>query len=104
MADVYVMPSVSEPFGLVALESMKNNTPVIISKQSGASEVINHALKVNFWDVNEMANKIVGILQYPEAYDELKFNSFKESKKFNLDTPANHCINCYNKAIGGYEK
>ena len=104
MADLYIMPSVSEPFGLVALESMKNNTPVIISKQSGAAEVINHALKVDFWDVNEMANKIMCVLHYTEAYEELKKNSWEESKKFNLDTPAQKCIACYNKAMGGFRK
>src|SRR5208282_5530056 len=59
MADVDVMPSVSEPFGIAPLEAMSHDVPVIISKQSGVSEVLTHALKVDFWDINEMANKIV---------------------------------------------
>ncbi len=99
MADLYVMPSVSEPFGLVALESIKNNTPLIISKQSGVSEVLNHALKVDFWDVDEMANKIINILNYPELHGELKENSFREAQRFNLDTPAQKCVDCYKKAL-----
>ena len=67
MADLYVMPSVSEPFGIAPLEAMSHDVPVIISKQSGVSEVLNHALKVDFWDVDEMANKIVAVLQAPAA-------------------------------------
>ena len=57
MADIYVMPSVSEPFGITALEAMKNKAPVIVSKQSGVSEVVRHCLKVDFWDVNELISK-----------------------------------------------
>ncbi|MHC4436967.1 MAG: glycosyltransferase, partial [Planctomycetota bacterium] len=65
MADLYVMPSVSEPFGIAPLEALDNDVPVIISKQSGVSEVLMHALKVDFWDVNEIANKVVAVLKYP---------------------------------------
>jgi len=100
MADLYVMPSVSEPFGLVALESLKNNTPIIISKQSGVSEVLNHALKVDFWDVDEMANKIVSILEFSELHKELRKNSYLEAQRFNLNTPARKTIKCYKNAIG----
>jgi glycogen(starch) synthase len=99
MADLYVMPSVSEPFGLVALESMKNGTPILISKQSGASEVINHALKTDFWDIDEMANKIVNTLMYPELLQELKENSDREVQKFNLDEPASKTKKIYEKAL-----
>jgi glycogen(starch) synthase len=63
MADLYVMPSVSEPFGIAPLEAMSHDVPVIISKQSGVSEVLTHALKVDFWDINEMANKIIAVLR-----------------------------------------
>ncbi len=99
MADLYVMPSVSEPFGLVALESLKNNTPILISKQSGVSEVVTNAFKVDFWDVEEMTNKIVSFLSYPSLSYELKKNGFEESKKFNLAEPAKKCIDCYNEVI-----
>ncbi|OYT32761.1 glycosyltransferase family 1 protein [Candidatus Woesearchaeota archaeon] len=102
MADLYVMPSVSEPFGLVALESMKNNTPLIISKQSGVSEVVKHALKVDFWDVDELANKIVGVLRHPALRYELKENIKREVKKFDLDTPAKKTIDIYNKVLRGF--
>ncbi len=72
MADVFVMPSVSEPFGITPLESMIRNTPAVISKQSGVSEVVKHALKVDFWDVNELANKILGVLNYEALRHTLK--------------------------------
>ena len=62
-ADLFILPSVSEPFGLTPLESLMNGTPVLISKQSGVSEVLRHALKVDFWDTDEMANKIISVLK-----------------------------------------
>jgi glycogen(starch) synthase len=64
LSDVFVMPSVSEPFGLVPLEAMRTNVPVIVSKQSGVAEVLKHAIKVDFWDVDGMADAIYGILHY----------------------------------------
>ncbi len=64
MSDVFVMPSISEPFGLVPLEAMRTNVPVIVSKQSGVAEVLKHAIKVDFWDVDGMADAIYGILHY----------------------------------------
>ncbi len=65
LTDVFVMPSVSEPFGIVPLEAMRSNVPVVISKQSGVSEVLKHAIKIDFWDVNAMADAIYGLLKYP---------------------------------------
>ncbi len=64
-SDLYVMPSVSEPFGISPLEAMRANVPTIISKQSGVAEVLHHAIKVDFWDVNAMADAIYGLLNYP---------------------------------------
>jgi glycosyltransferase involved in cell wall biosynthesis len=78
MSDLYVMPSVSEPFGISTLEAMQNNVPVIISKQSGVSEVINHAIKVDFWDIDHMADAIYGILNYPSFGEYMIKNSLKE--------------------------
>lgn len=65
ISDVYVMPSVSEPFGISPLEAMMSDVPVIISKQSGVAEVLRHALKVDFWDVDDLADAIYGMLHYP---------------------------------------
>ena len=76
-ADLYVMPSVSEPFGLTPLEAIKNGTPVLISKQSGISEVIRNALRVDFWDIEEMANKTLAVLRY----QKLKKFLIQESQK-----------------------
>ncbi|MDP4266613.1 MAG: glycosyltransferase family 4 protein [Bacteroidota bacterium] len=64
LSDVYVMPSVSEPFGISPLEAMRSNVPVIISKQSGVSEVLHHAIKVDFWDIDAIADTIYGLLKY----------------------------------------
>jgi len=64
LSDVYVMPSVSEPFGISPLEAMRSNVPTIISKQSGVSEVLKHALKVDFWDVDAIADAIHALLKY----------------------------------------
>jgi len=99
-ADLYVMPSVSEPFGLVALESLKQGTPIMISKQSGVSEVVKHALKVDFWDTDEMANKIVNVLRSKALYNELKQNGTKEGERFNIIEPAEKVNEIYKKVIG----
>ncbi len=99
MADLYVMPSVSEPYGLVALEALKNKTPIIISKQSGVSEVLNHALKVDFWDINEMTNKIVSVLNYQELFEELKDNGSSEVESFTLEEPAKKTMAIYHDAL-----
>ena len=64
-SDVYIMPSVSEPFGISPLEAMQSDVPVIISKQSGVAEILTHAVKVDFWDIDAMADAIYGILSYP---------------------------------------
>lgn len=64
LTDVYVMPSVSEPFGISPLEAMQSNVPVIISHQSGVAEILKHAIKVDFWDIDAMADAIYGILNY----------------------------------------
>ena len=79
LSDVYVMPSVSEPFGISPLEAMRTGVPSVISKQSGAAEILRYAFKVDFWNVDAMADQIYGLLQYPalakfaatEGYDEV---------------------------------
>ena len=95
MADVYVMPSVSEPFGLVALESLMNKTPVIVSKTSGVSEVLTHVLKVDFWDIDEMTNKIVSVLSYGELHEELTNNGNSEARQMDIYKPAQKVAKIY---------
>ena len=70
-ADLMVMPSVSEPFGLVPLEALQHGTPSVVTKQSGVAEVLTHALKVDFWDVEEMANQILASLRYPAIRQQM---------------------------------
>ena len=95
MADLYVMPSVSEPFGIAPLEALNNDVPVIISKQSGVSEVLMHALKVDFWDVNEIANKIIAVLRYPPLGVTLRNYGNSEVRKLRWKDSAQKCVKIY---------
>lgn len=99
MADCYVMPSVSEPFGIAPLEAMRNDVPVIVSKQSGVSEVLTHALKVDFWDTDEIANKIVAVLRYPPLGQTLREHGRFELRGLNWDGAAEKCVKVYGRAI-----
>ncbi|KAA0216826.1 MAG: glycosyltransferase family 1 protein [Leptolyngbya sp. PLA3] len=101
LASCYVMPSVSEPFGIAALEAMHHDTPVIISKQSGVSEVLTHALKVDFWDVDEMANKIVAVLKYPPLSQTLRAHGSLELRGLTWGGAAEKCVRTYGRAIAG---
>ena len=95
LADVFVMPSVSEPFGIAALEAMASKTATIVSKQSGVAEVINHALKVDFWDVNEIANKIVALLEHEVLHRDLVENAYMEVLDMRWDKPAKEVLKVY---------
>ena len=99
MADLYVMPSVSEPFGIAPLEALNNDVPVIISKQSGVSEVLTHALKVDFWDVNEIANKIIAVLKYPPLGVTLRNYGNSEVRKLRWKDSAAKCVKIYEEAL-----
>ena len=99
MADLFVMPSVSEPFGLVPLEALRNDVPVLISKQSGVSEVLTHALKVDFWDVDEMANKIVAVLRHPPLQMTLREHGNFEVRKMSWQEAARQCIDVYDSLL-----
>jgi len=101
MADLYVMPSVSEPFGIAPLEALDNDVPVIISKQSGVSEVLTHALKVDFWDVDEIANKIIAVLTYPPLGITLRSHGNYEVRKLRWKDSATRCAKIYEEALVG---
>lgn len=77
-SDVYMMPSVSEPFGISPLEAMQSGTPSIISKQSGCAEILDHAIKTDYWDIDAMADYIHAIVKYPAMYRTLRANGLKE--------------------------
>lgn len=98
-ADVYVMPSVSEPFGITTLEAVANNTCVLASKQSGVSEVLTHILKSDFWDIDEMANKILALLRYPALSHDLRKESKKELPNINWNNAAQKTLQIYNKLV-----
>jgi glycosyltransferase involved in cell wall biosynthesis len=98
MADLYVMPSVSEPFGIAPLEAMSHDVPVIISKQSGVSEVLTHALKVDFWDINEMANKIIAVLKHPPLASTLRQHGSFEVRRLSWVDSARQCVQIYEQA------
>ena len=99
MADLYVMPSVSEPFGIAPLEAMSHDVPVIISKQSGVSEVLTHALKVDFWDINEMANKIIAVLKHPPLAAILRQHGSFEVRRLSWNDAARACLQVYEQAL-----
>lgn len=101
MADLYVMPSVSEPFGIAPLEALDNDVPVIISKQSGVSEVLKHALKVDFWDIEEMANKIIAVLKYPPLRLTLRSHGNFEVRKLRWKDSAQRCADIYEEMLVG---
>lgn len=95
MADVYVMPSVSEPFGIAPLEAIRHDVPVIISKTSGVSEVLTHVLKVDFWDIEEIANKIIAVLSHPPLSTTLREQADIEVNRLSWEDAASKCLAVY---------
>ncbi len=99
MADLYVMPSVSEPFGIAPLEALSHDVPVLISKQSGVSEVLTHVLKVDFWDIHEMANKIIAVLRHPPLQATLREHGSFEIQKLTWRDSAAAVVKVYGQAL-----
>lgn len=95
MSDVYVMPSVSEPFGISPLEAMRSNVPVVISKQSGVAEILQHALKVDFWDIDAMADAIYGLLQYKSLPEMFSKYGAMEVENLKWENAARHIKSVY---------
>lgn len=99
-SNVYVMPSVSEPFGITCLEALSYHVPVIISKQSGAAEVLHHVIKVDFWDIQEMAAKIIALVDYPALRLELLQNSKTDLATLLWENTAKKIIEAYRQVLG----
>ena len=99
MSDVYVMPSVSEPFGISPLEAMRSNVPVIISKQSGVAEILEHAIKVDFWDVDAIADAIYGILKYPALTHTFKQHGQNEVYTLKWENSASEVKKLYDRLL-----
>lgn len=97
VADLFVMPSVSEPFGLTPLEAIGYGTPALVSKQSGVAEVITNCLKVDFWDIKEMANQISAVVRHDSLRDELHEQSYKEFLKLSWDDAAHKMVGAYHQ-------
>ena len=98
-SDVFVMPSVSEPFGISPLEAMQMGVPSIISKQSGCAEILENVIKVDYWDINAMADAIYSIIKYPGMYKQLHENGLNEVDQIRWKKAGAKVINIYNSLV-----
>jgi len=98
-ADLVVMPSVSEPFGLVPLEALQHGTASLISKQSGVGEVLTHVLKVDFWDTEDMANKIIAALRYAPMRNQIVTEGKKQMNTFSWTVAAQKVVDLYRRLL-----
>lgn len=101
IADLFVMPSVSEPFGLTPLEAIGYGTPALVSKQSGVAEVLVNCLKVDYWDVDEMANQIASVMKFDSLRDELHEGARKEYARLSWQPAAEKLFSVYNHHLRG---
>jgi glycogen synthase len=97
--DLFVMPSISEPFGLTALEAVGYGTPVLISRQSGVAEVLRNSLQVDFWDVRSLADKILAVVQHDVLRDELHRNVYQEFQKLTWDDAATQLLRVFDHHV-----
>jgi len=101
VSDLFVMPSISEPFGLTPLEAVAYGTPSVVSKQSGVSEVFKNCLKVDFWDIKEMANQITSVVQNDDLRDTLTLNAQAEYQNFSWEDASKKVVHVYNQHVVG---
>jgi glycosyltransferase involved in cell wall biosynthesis len=99
MAELYVMPSVSEPFGIAPLEALQHDVPVLVSKQSGIAEAFHNALKVDFWDVDQMADKMAAVLRHRPLQEILRRNGHVEALKFRWEDSAARVNDIYRSVL-----
>ena len=99
LSDLYVMPSVSEPFGISPLEAMLYDVPVILSRQSGVAEILIHALKVDFWDVRDLSAKIITVLKHPALMDVMAKKAKEELRTIRWDTAAERITELYRGTV-----
>ncbi|CAN5163899.1 glycosyltransferase family 4 protein [soil metagenome] len=102
LADLFVMPSVSEPFGIVALEAMQNGTPTLVSKQSGVSEVSDNVMKVDFWNIEEMTASVLHTLKNPDHHAALKAGGHKDLQHLTWDHAAEKMNQVYQDILGSF--
>ena len=98
-SDVYIMPSVSEPFGISPLEAMEMGVPSIISKQSGCAEILHNVIKTDYWDIDAMADAIHAITNYPALYHQLRHDGIEEIKGITWEKAGKKVIDIYKKVI-----
>lgn len=98
-SDVYMMPSVSEPFGISPLEAMQMGVPSIISKQSGCAEILTNVIKTDYWDIDAMADAVYSILNYPAMYKQLREDGLKEVAGITWEKAGQKVIDIYNRVL-----
>lgn len=98
-SDVYVMPSVSEPFGISPLEAMQMGVPSVISKQSGCAEILDNVIKTDYWDIDAMADAINAIVSYPSMHNQLSKDGLKEVNQITWDKAGKKVTDIYHQVM-----